>query len=194
MASDWPNNPDNVLRGLFGSLVSGAEQGGRGASNMWNSLKTAASDWATSVLNITQPTGYTQADVQAKVGQLIGHVTIQDMNRYAHTVGEFLRAKSNLQSLGMDYQITGNAIFTPPWSRTAGNPAVPTRYRIRVLREIEVRGFTRITREEWGTYELTGPLTTVADALNQANTLFAQADYNSRASINQILDYTIEAV
>ena len=194
MASEWPNNPDGVLRGLFGNLVAGAESGGRGAANMWSSLRTAATNWATGVLSVTSAYPPTPDEVAAKVHQLIGHVTIQDMNRYAATVGEYLRAKNNLRQLGDTNQITGNEIFVPPWSTTAANPAIPTRYRIRVLRSITVRGFTHTQRNEWATYEITSPLTNVADALQQANTLFSQADYNSRASINEILDYSIEVV
>lgn len=161
---------------------------------MWSSLRTAATEWATSVLAVTSTGPPSEADIAAKAHQLIGHVTVQDMNRYAKTVGEFLKSRRNLAALGSDLQITGDAIFQPPWATTVGNPAVPTRYRIRVLRSITVRGFTQIQRQEWATYEISAPLTNVADALQQANTLFAQADYNARASINDILDYTIEAV
>jgi hypothetical protein len=193
MASDYPNNADSVLRGLWGNLVSAAENG-RSASNMWNALRQGANSWAASVLNVTNPTPPTDAAIAAKAQELIGHVTIQDMNRYTSLAGEYLRAKQNLHQLGTDLQINGNAIFSPPWATTVGNPAVPTRYRIRVLRDITVRGFTSIQRNEWSTYEISGPLTNVADALNQANTLFSQSDYNSRASINAILDYTIEAI
>jgi len=194
MASQWPNNPDSVLRGMFGSLVTDAEYGGRGAQNMWNSVKDAAARWAEGVLTVTSPTTPTPLEIQTRAQQLIGHITIQDVNRYSHTVGEFLRARANLASLGPQEQITGNAVFNPPWARTTGNAAVPTRYRIRVLRSITVKGFTSINREEWASYEVTGPLTSAADALNQANSLFSQSDYNSRASINSILDYTIEAI
>jgi hypothetical protein len=161
---------------------------------MWSTLRTAASDWAQGVLSVTSAVPPTAEQISAKAAQLIGHVTIQDVNRYSKTVGEFMRAKQNLTNLGTDYQITGDAIFSPPWARTAGNPAIPTRYRIRVQRSIMVRGFTQIQRTEWATYEITGPLTNVADALQQANTLFSQADYNARASINDILDYSIEII
>jgi len=194
MASQWPNNPDSVLRGMLGNLVSAAESGGRGAANMWSAIHSAANDWASGVLAVTNPTPPTPEEISAKAQQLIGHITIQDVNRYSHTVGEFLRARANLASLGPQEQITGNAVFNPPWARTTGNAAVPTRYRIRVLRSITVKGFTSINREEWASYEVTGPLTSAADALNQANSLFSQSDYNSRASINSILDYTIEAI
>jgi len=193
MGSDWPNSADSVLRGLWGNLLSAAE-GGRSATNMWNGLRSGAYSWAEGVLNITSAEPPTPEQITAKAQQLIGHVTIQDMNRYTKLAGEYLRAKQNLQTLDPGQQITGNSIFVPPWNNTADNPAVPTRYRIRVLRSITVRGFTQIERNEWSTYEITSPLTNIEDALNQANTLFAQTDYNSRASINEVLDYTIEAI
>jgi len=192
--SGWPNETDAVLRGLWGSLVAGAESGGRGAANMWESLRSGAESWATSVLSITSPTPPTEAEIALQAHSLIGHVTIMDVNRYAKTVGEFLAAKQNLQQLDPADQIPGNAIFHAPWATTVGNPAVPTRYRIRVLRSITVSGFTQIQRNEWATYEISSPLTSTADALQQANTLFAQSDYNARAQINDVLDYVIEAV
>ena len=192
MASDWPNNPDSVLRGLWGSLVNGAASG-RGAANMWQSLREGAYSWAESILSVTSATVPTEAEIQAKGQELIGHVTIMDMNRYTKLAGEFLRARENLQSLGANDQITGNAVFTPPWSQTAGNPAVPTRYRIRVKRSLTYRGIN-VTTEKWSTYEITSPITSIADALDQANALFAGADYNRSAGINAILDYSIEAI
>lgn len=192
MASDWPNSSDSVLRGLWGSLVSGAANG-RDAANMWQSLREGAYSWAESILSVTSATVPTEAEIQAKGQELIGHVTIMDMNRYTKLAGEFLRARENLQSLGANDQITGNAVFTPPWSQTAGNPAVPTRYRIRVLRSLTYRGIN-VSTEKWSTYEITSPLTSTADALDQANALFAGADYNRSAGINAILDYSIEAI
>ena len=192
MASDWPNNPDSVLRGLWGSLVNGAASG-RGAANMWQSLREGAYSWAEGILSVTSATVPTEAEIQAKGAELIGHVTILDMNRYTKLAGEFLRARENLQALGPNDQITGNAVFTPPWSQTAGNPAVPTRYRIRVLRSLTYRGIN-VTTQKWSTYEITSPITSTADALDQANSLFNGADYNRSAGINAILDYSIEAI
>ena len=192
MASDWPNNSDLVLRGLWGSLVNGAASG-RGAANMWQSLREGAYSWAEGILSVTSVTPPTEAEIQAKGAELIGHVTILDMNRYTKLAGEFLRARENLQALGPNDQITGNAVFTPPWSQTAGNPAVPTRYRIRVLRSLTYRGIN-VTTQKWSTYEITSPITSTADALDQANSLFNGADYNRSAGINAILDYSIEAI
>ncbi len=193
MASNWPNDADSVLRGLFPSLVQGAANG-RGAANMWDSLRQGAYNWAQGVLHITNPVPANEAATQAKAAELIGHVTIMDMNRYTKMAGEFLRAKANLAAQGLDEQIMGTSIFNPEWSTTGDNPAVPTRYRVRVLRNITVRGFTHIERNEWASYEIASPITSMADVLAQANAMFSQADYNSRADINEILDYQIEVV
>jgi hypothetical protein len=161
---------------------------------MWNGLRRGAYSWVERTLRVTSPTPPTVEEITAKANEFISHVTILDMNRYTKLAGEFLKARNNLHSLGPGDQIDGPSIFTPPWAKTADNPAVPTRYRIRVLRSIEYRGFTRINRDEWASYELTGPITSIQDAIDQANTLFSQADYNSRTSINAILDYSIEVV
>jgi hypothetical protein len=161
---------------------------------MWNALREGAYNYAASVLNVTSASEPTNEEIQAAAQQLIGHVTITDMNRYSALAGQYLSAKANLQAAAQNQQIEGNMIFSPPWSTTTANPAVPTRYRIRVLRDITVFGFTQIQRNEWSTYELGGVLTTPGDALAMADQLFNQADYNSRARINQILDYSIETV
>lgn len=194
MPSDWGNDPDSTLRGLFGSLVSGASSGPQEVASAWSALQDAAGSWAASVLNVTEGGPVSAQMVAAKADELLAGVSVQDLNRYMATANESVAAKNALQSLDPNAQIPGNAIFVPPWATTAGNPAVPDRYRIRVLRDITVRGFTLINRQEWATYEITSPLTSVADALAQANTLFSQASYNSRASINAVLDYQIEQV
>lgn len=193
MASDWNNDPDAVLSGLWGSLVSAASNG-RSASNMWDALRTGAYNWAESVLNVTSSTTPTSEQIQAYADNVIGHVTIQDMNRYVQSAGQYLAAKANLAAAGPLDQIEGSMVFQPLWSTTVGNPAVPTRYRLRVLRTIVYSGFTQIERQEWASYEIAGPLTNIYSALSQANLLFNQADYNSRADIFSVDDYAIETI
>jgi hypothetical protein len=191
--SDQGSDADSVLRGLFGSLTTAAENG-IGAQNMWNALKTGAYSWAESVLAVTSAEPPTSAEIQDAADGLINGITIQDMNRYASLAGQFVAAKNQLANLGPNDQIPGTAIFNPPWATTADNPAVPTRFRIRVLRDITVHGFTAIQRDEWSTYELGGNITSLESALNKANLMFSQADYNARADINAVLDYNIETV
>jgi hypothetical protein len=179
---------------LWGNIVSARESGGGGAANIWQSIRSGAEAWASGVLSITSPQPPTEAEIALQAQQLIGNVTIQDVNKYNALAGQYLNARDTLAAQGLEQQITGRSIFVAPWSVTAGNPAVPDRYRIRVLRDLDYHGFTVINRQEWATYELSGPLTTAGDALNYANTLFAQADYNARVNINSVLDYSIEQV
>lgn len=194
MASDWPSDPNDVLGGLYGSIYAARASGGGSASNIWDAIRAGAASWAESVLSVTGSAAPTQAEIDAAAGQLLSGVTVSDVNRYNQIAGAQTAAHQNLQSQGLYDQIMGTSIFTPPWSTTAGNPAIPDRYRIRVLRSITVRGFTTIERQEWASYELEGPLTSVIQALAQADARFTSADYNVRASINDVLDYSIEQV
>jgi hypothetical protein len=193
MAFGGSGNADSVLRGLWGSLVNAA-QSGRDAANMWSGLRSGAYDYAAGVLNVTSAEPPSEAQIQAAANSLISNVTVTDMNRYVQLAGQFLTAKQNLFNAAPYAQIEGSMIFDPPWATTSGNPAVPTRYRIRVLRTLTVHGFTTNIRNEWATYELAGPLTSIQDALNYANTLFNQADYNKTADIFSVNDYTLETV
>lgn len=69
-------------------------------------------------------------------------------------------------------------------------------YRLRILREIEVKtpfgGVQRL--QEWNTYSLPSPLTSLNQAIAQANAAFSAASYNSAASIVDVLDVAIEAI
>jgi hypothetical protein len=192
MGSDWPNNNDAVMRGLFGSLQAGAANG-RDAANMWQSLREGAYALAQDYLQKTGIVDPTEEQIQARGQELIGHVTIMDMNRYVKEVGNWMSAKSSLANLESNQQITGASIWTPSWNKTADNPAIPTRYKLRVLRDITYRGIN-VNEQRWSTYEITSPLTTIEDALGQADSLFGQARYFRSATINSILDYEIVAI
>lgn len=193
MASDWPNDPDNVLRGLFGTFISASEQG-LDTQGVWAGLRDAASIWASGVLGVTSAGPPSEEEINAAASQLLGGVTIQAVSKYRSLAGAFVQAHENLLDTDLYAQIEGNAVFRPPWANTIGNPAVPERYRLTVQRSITVFGFTQIQRTEWATYELASPLTSLQDAFNAANTAFNAADYNSRARIDSILDYNIQAV
>jgi len=194
VASSFTGDPGNPLLGFWGAFQDAAQAGGRGAANLWDTLNSAAYDQAATTLALTSTTPPTELEIQSAAKALIGNVTIQDMNGIAKDLGSWMSARQNLQSQGLYDQILGQSIFTPSWSTTAGNPAVPDRYRIRVLRDITVRGFTTIQRQEWASYELEGPLTNVIQALAQADARFTSADYNVRASINNVISYEIEQV
>lgn len=195
MANNWPSDPDAVMRGLWGNLVAARESGGGSAANIWSALQSGAQAWAEGVLAITSVQPPTEAEIALQAQQLIGNVTIQDVNRYNQIAGQFIAAKNNLMNLSVEQQIMGSEIFTPPWSTTAFNPAVPDRYRIRVLFDVTVHGFSPIDRQEWSTYELTSPLTSVNDALQQAIALYGRGESKGgRADVNDVLQYSIEQI
>jgi len=192
MAGQWYENSPG-LRQVFPALVEAAAQN-QTTAQVWQTLRDAASNAASGSLSIQlgrQPTDQEVADTAA--GILRG-VTVQDVSRARGAAGQMASAHAALISHDPTAQITGDMIAVPPWSKTADAAGVRTQYRIRVNRSITVRGFTQITKEEWAAYNLSGPITTVADALAQANAMFVGADYNRATSINDILDYTIETV
>jgi len=190
VGSDWNNDPDAVLQGLWGNLVSAASEG-RSATNMWDALRTGAYNWAESLLNVTSATTPTADEIQAAADNIIGHVTVQDMNKYVQAAGDLLSAKAALMAATPLQQIEGNMIFSNELIQGSINPAVPSRYEFRVLRTLVFHGFTDVERQEWATYEMGGPLTNAYTMLNQANLLFNQAEYNSRVDIFSIDEYEI---
>lgn len=193
MASNWPQDPDSVLRGLFGNIVASAA-GGLSTADVWSNLRTAASNWASSVLSLGSAGVPSEQDVNDLAAQMLSHVSAADVSRYRGIAGSFLQAKANLAGAGPGDQITGGSIFTPPWATTADNPAIPTQYRLRILRTIYPFATQRFTRQEWNTYDLTGPLTSLEDAINQANAKFQSANYNRTSTIVSVDDAVIETV
>jgi len=158
---------------------------------MWDALRTGAYNWAESLLNVTSATTPTADEIQAAADNIIGHVTVQDMNKYVQAAGDLLSAKAALMAATPLQQIEGNMIFSNELIQGSINPAVPSRYEFRVLRTLVFHGFTDVERQEWATYEMGGPLTNAYTMLNQANLLFNQAEYNSRVDIFSIDEYEI---
>ena len=192
MAGQWYQDAPG-LRQVFPSIVAAAAEG-QTTAQVWQTLRTAADSAASASLSISLGREPTTEEVATASGQILRGVGVQQVNQARAAAGQMVQAHSRLTSSDPNALITAEMIGIPPWSVTADAAGVQTQYRISVKREITVHGFTEITREEWGSYNLSGPITTVADALNQANSLFGNADYNRNVDINQMLDYSIEAV
>lgn len=190
--SSWPDS-DSILRGLFGSIVNSTEQG-QSTADVWGQLRNASETWAEPALRVQLGRQPTADEISAAGRALLSHVSAADVSRYRGIAGQQVAARQALADLGEGRQITDAEVFTPPWARTASNPAIQTRYRIRVNWHISFKGFEQVERDEWSTYDLEGPLTTLEDALGQARASFNTASYNRRASILGVNDYMIEAV
>lgn len=185
--------PDNILRGLFGSLVSSAEEG-EGTAAVWSKLRTAAANWATSQLQAMLGEGPSTEAVSAYVSRMMSGISASMVSTYRGLAGQYVAAKSNLAQRDPESQIFGDAIWRAPWRSTGPGTGQEERFRIRVNWDIQYAGFTSVQHSEWNTYDLDGPLTSVADALRSAKDAFERATYNARASINGVLDYSIEVV
>jgi hypothetical protein len=121
-------------------------------------------------------------------------VTIFNVNTYRGVAGSWAQAKANLQALNPADQIPGEAIFTPPWAKTAVS-GVPDRYAIRVNWQWTPPSGEVTTH--WSYYELNGPLSSVDNALSQA---YRNATGNdcwvalSNLSTPEVADFEIEQI
>lgn len=187
----WSDKPG--LRQLFPAIVSAAADGASTAQ-VWDAIRGAAGNMASQVLSTTLGREPTEQEVLQSAKGLLDGISATDVSAARGAAGQMVSAHANLVGGDPDAQIDSSQIARAPWSQTTNVAGVNEQYRIRVQRSITVKGFTEINTTEWGTYDLSGPLTSVNDALTQANGLWSGRDYNKRASINQVLDYVIEAV
>lgn len=188
----WESSPG--LKQLFGSIVASAEQGATTAQ-VWDDLRTNAADLAQSTLSLTLGREPTESEVATGAANLLRGVDAIKVGYARQFAGQMVSAHGELTAHDPDQQIEYGMIARPPWAITVNAYGVREQYRIRVNREITFHGVAGdVVRQEWASYSLTGPLTTINDALSQADSMFTGADYNRRTSINQTLDYTIEAV
>ena len=167
---------------------------GQTTAQVWQTIRDATDIASASQLSIILGREATGAEIADASALMLKGLNIQAVNQARATAGQMVSAHAALSSADPNEQISGEMIGVPPWSVTSNTAGVQTQYRIHVKREIVFKGFTRVTRQEWASYNLSGPITSVADAIAQANRLFAAADYNTRTEISQILDYSIEAV
>lgn len=189
---DWYETTPG-LRTVFPSIVGAASEG-QTTAQVWQTIRDSADLASAAQLSIQlgrEPTGQEIADSSAF---LLRGINIQSVNQARAAAGQMVSAHAQLSGADPNAQITAGMVGVPPWSITANAAGVQRQFRINVQRDITVHGFTAITRQEWASYNLSGPITSIADALDQANTLFGNADYNRNVDINQILDYSIETV
>jgi hypothetical protein len=153
-----------LLRGLFGTLQAGAAAGSQTA-DIWQDLRVNAGSWQFAAQGVAQPydmTAVEEAGRQILSAQGINGATVSTFRGVA---GQWLGAKQALANLDPGQQITAGAIFVPPWSQTAGD-LTPSRYRIRT--QWQFTNAAGVDVYQWRADELSGPLTTPADATVQA--------------------------
>lgn len=187
----WENSPN--LRSLFPAIVSAASQGASTA-DVWGAVRNAAGNIASQVLGTTLGREPTDEEVSNTAATLLRGITATDVSQARGAAGQMVTAHNNLANADPNAQIEASMIARAPWSVTSNVAGVSEQYRIRVQRSITVKGFTEIQRDEWSTYNLSGPLTNPADALSSANAAWNGKDYNKTARIDGILDYVIEAI
>lgn len=194
MAAD-PEGPlsSPLLRGLFGAFQSSAAAG-QSTAEVWRQLRVAAGAQAFRIAGRGEqpPDSVLEASGQ-KILQAQG-VSVQDVNQFRAIAGQWRAAKQNLLAATRDEQLTAGGIFTPPWAHTT-QLGVDARYRVRV--QWEVQPLSGDPFRTWGTYEVSSPLTSLGDLLDQAGALVGRkpgSDIPLGATVNGAVDYELSQI
>ena len=182
-----------LLSGLFGVFQQAASSS-MSTADVWSSLRQAAGTWQWQAsgggeLPSTEELEASGADILRQQG-----VGIQQVNTYRALAGQWRSARQAAQNLDEGEQISAGAVFRPPWASTAQS-GVPERYRIRVQWQLTPAVGDAFTK--WSTYELTSPLTTIANVLDQAGAKATGDRYLytlSAGSPPVVNDYALELI
>lgn len=189
---DWLN-ASPLLSGLFGSLQQAATNH-LSTADLWAQLRLDTGSWQAQMAG----TGEELSDQEliangAKILSQQG-VGIQQVNTYRALANQWRTAKDNLLAMDPADQIRGQAIFVPPWAQTTSS-AVPSRYRVRVQWEVEPTVGDAFTT--WGAYEVSSPLTSLNDLLDQAGQLVGKKPTSNvplGAIVKGASDYELEQI
>ena len=188
----WPN-ASPLLSGIFGSLQQAAINR-LSTADTWAQLRLDAGSWAWASSGKGPPppdSELIESGQQILAAQGVG---IQQVNTYRAVANQWRTAKENLAGMDPADQLQGQAIFVPPWAQTTSG-AVPSRYRVRVMWEVEPTSGDAFTT--WKSYEVSSPLTSLQDLLDQAGALVGQkptSDIPLGAQVTGAADYELEQI
>lgn len=188
----WPN-ASPLLSGLFGSLQQAAVNH-LSTADTWAQLRLDTGSWAQQMSGTGED--LSDAELIAKGQQILSAqgVGIQQVNTYRALANQWRSAKENLLAMDPADQIRGQSIFVPPWAQTTSS-AVPSRYRVRVQWEVEPTVGDSFTT--WGSYEVSSPLTSLEDLLDQAGALVGKKPTSNvplGATVTRAADYELEQI
>lgn len=188
----WPG-ASPLLSGLFGSLQQAAINR-LPTADLWRQLRIDAGTWAWQTAGKGDlPDNATLESQGADILRAQG-VGVREVNAYRAVASEWRSAKENLHSTSPEDQLTGREIFQPPWAQTVTGP-VEDRYRVRVQWEVSPESGDAFTT--WGSYELSSPLTSLSDLLDQAGQLVGKKPTSGiplGAVVTGAADYELEQI
>jgi hypothetical protein len=186
-------DPGALLRGAFGSLQQSAANF-QDTAAVWSNLRSYVGNWWYGSQGLEPPAS--TSELQAKGADILHQqgVGVQDVNTYRALAGGWRTAGQNLRALEPGQQVTASSIFRPPWAVT-DTAATPSEYRIRV--EWNITPETGGSFTKWSSYQLTTPLSSVSDVLNQAVSLAKGDRYAGLPGLGDITaieSYEIEQI
>lgn len=193
MPGPWGAGENPLLSGLFGAFQSAAGQR-QDTASLWQTLRVNAATWQWQAQGGGELPS--QAELEAQGAQILREqgVGIQQVNAYRAIANQWRTAKANLSDAGESDQITAGQIFRPPWAQTSAQ-GVDERYSVRVQWQVQpLQGDSFTT---WGTYEISSPLTSLEDLLDQAGQLVGQkptSDIPLGATVTGAADYELTQI
>ena len=189
----WERSNNPLLSGLFGTLQTSAA-GRLSTEGTWAALRRAAGTWAWQTAGRGELPD--NATLEANGAEVLSRqgVGIQEVNRYRAMANQWRTAKERLHASGPQDQIRGEGIFQPPWAQTTDS-AEPARYRVRV--QWEVTPMSGDPFHTWGAYEVSSPLTSLQDLLDQAGALVGKKPTSATplgATVTGVNDYELEQI
>jgi hypothetical protein len=153
-----------LVTGAFGTFQQSA-LGRLSTEDIWQELRQTVGRWAWTASG--EGGSPSVGDLEARGKAILSEqgVGIQQVNKAREAAGEWRGAREQLASLRPDQQVPAQAIFRPPWAETAAT-GVPEQFRARV--QWQITPTTGDTFTKWSTYELTSPLLTTGDVIDQA--------------------------
>lgn len=186
----WSSSQNGLLSGLWGVFQS-AVQDNLPTSDIWTQLRITASTYYYQSRGESVPRDETALEDLGRSVLSQAGVNAGNVSTYRMVAGNWLRSKVALANTALDEQISGNAVFVPPWATTTSSQ-VPTRIRARVNATWTNQAGEEITG--WKTFEMFGPLTTPGALIDQASALITGSDKYQVSGLVSVNDYELEQI
>lgn len=178
---------------MFGSFTAAAAAN-ENTATIWQRINDYANAWAASTARAVYGPSVTDAQIADRAQQLMGHVTIMDVNNYRALAGQYERARQVATTQQSNAQFAADSIFVAPWSRLAQTGGAVREYRANVSFSSNIIGRGGRRLEETRAFVIGPTLTTPDDLIAAAKSWYEKLPYNTQINDVQVTDFALEAI